>query len=233
MRRREFIAGLGSAVAWPLAARAQQSRNLPTIGYMGVATRAATSRFTAEFQDRLRDLGWIEGRNVFVVYRWTEGRAELMAAIAAEFVKLQVDVIVTGTTPAILAAMRATSVIPIVFAAVADPVGAGLVSNLARPGGNVTGLSSQTSELAGKRLQLLLEVVPGLRRVAIMINIGNPGNVLEMQQSRAAAGALGLDVVSLEIRSAEGSGPALQALKTMPMRSTSPVMDSNFQSPQD
>jgi putative tryptophan/tyrosine transport system substrate-binding protein len=153
MRRREFITLLGGAtVVWPLAARAQQSGKLPTIGFLGATAPTAQMQWTAAFVQRLRELGWIEGRNVAIEYRWAEGRAERFTDIAAEFVRLKVDVIFTYSTPAVLAAKQATSVIPIVFATASDPVGTGLVANLARPGGNITGLSNQTGELAAKRV---------------------------------------------------------------------------------
>ena len=171
------------------------------------------SQWVAAFVQRLRELGWIEGRTVAIEYRWAEGRSERFAEIAAEFVRLKVDVIVTAGTAAVVAAKQATSVIPIVFAAAGDPVGTGLVASLARPGGNVTGLSIQATDLAGKRLELLREVVPGLRRLAIMANVGNPAAVLEMGEVQAAARTLGLEVVTLEIRRAEDIAPAFEALK--------------------
>jgi putative ABC transport system substrate-binding protein len=212
MRRREFVSLLGgAATAWPLAARAQQ-RKLPTIGFLGGATWE--SQWAATFAQRLHELGWIEGRTVAIEYRWTEGRNERAAEIAAEFVRLKVDVIVTYSTPPILAAKQATSAIPIVFAAAGDPVGAGLVASLARPGGNVTGLSLLATDLAGKRIELLREVVPGLRRLAILGNVGNPLVVLEIGEVQAAARTLGLDVVtSSEIRKAEDIVPAFEAFK--------------------
>ena len=214
MRRREFITLLGgAAAAWPLAARAQQAGKLPTIGFLGASTPSAESQWVAAFVQRLRELGWIEGRTVAIEYRWAEGRSERFAEIAAEFVRLKVDVIVTIGTAAVVAAKQATSVIPIVFAAAGDPVGTGLVASLARPGGNVTGLSIQTTDLAGKRLELLREVVPGLRRLAIMANVGNPAAVLEMGEVQAAARTLGLEVVTFEIRRAEDIAPAFEALK--------------------
>ena len=210
MRRREFITLLGGAAAWPLAARAQQPGKLPTIGFLGGATWE--SQWVAPFVQRLHELGWSEGRTVAIEYRWTEGRNERAAEIAAEFVRLKVDVIVTYSTPPILAAKQATSVIPVVFAAAGDPVGAGLVASLARPGGNVTGLSLLATDLAGKRIELLREVVPGLRRLAILGNVGNPLVVLEIGQVQAAARTLGLDVItSSEIRKAEDIVPALEA----------------------
>jgi len=214
MRRREFIALLSSGVAgWPLAARAQQSGRLRTIGFLGPNTHSAASEWLAAFVQRLRELGWIEGRTVAIEYRWAEGRKERAAEIAAEFVRLKVDVIVTQSTPAVLAAKQATSAIPIVFASAGDPVGTGVVASLARPGGNITGLSGQATDTAAKRLQLLREVVPNLRRLAIMANVGNPFAVLEMDEVQAAARTLGLEVAALEIRRAEDIAPALETLK--------------------
>jgi putative ABC transport system substrate-binding protein len=208
MRRREFLALLGSAPTWSLAARAQQQGKLPTIGFLGTTSAAAWSPWTPAFTQRLRELGWIEGRTIAIEYRWAEGRSERFAEIAAEFVRLKVDVIITGGSAAV-AAKEATSVVPIVFV-LGEPVGTGLVATLARPGGNVTGLSNQQTDLPGKRLELLREVVPGLRRVAIMANISNPSNVLEMSEGQAAARTLGLGVVKLEIRRAEDIVPALR-----------------------
>jgi putative ABC transport system substrate-binding protein len=213
MRRREFITVLGGAAAWPLAARAQQAGRLPTIGYLGTAAPSAWAPWTAAFVQRLRELGWIEGRTVAIQYRWAEGRSERLAEIAAELVRLKVDVIVTGGNAAV-AATQASSVVPIVFALADDPVGMGLITSLARPGGNVTGLSMQAADLAGKRLELLGEVVPGLRRLAIMANVDYPTAVLEMGGVRAAAGRLGLDVAAVEIRRAEDIAPAFEALKS-------------------
>jgi putative ABC transport system substrate-binding protein len=213
MRRRAFITLLGgAAAAWPLAARPQQAGKLPTIGFLGAASASAWGPWTAAFVQRLHELGWIEGRTVAMEYRWAEGRSERYVEIAAEFVRLKVDVIVT-TAPAVPAAKQVTSVVPIVFALAGDPVGAGLVASLARPGGNVTGLSIQQTELAGKRLEILREVVPGLRRLAIMTNIGFPDAVLEMSEVQSMARMLGLEVATLEIRQAEDIAPAFGALK--------------------
>jgi len=214
IRRRQFITLLGgAAAAWPLAARAQQPGKLPTIGFMGQTTRSAASEWTAAFVQRLRELGWIDGRNVAIEYRWGEGRNERFAEIAAEFVRLKVDVIFTAGTPQVLAAKQATSVIPIVFATAGDPVANHLVASLARPGGNVTGLSVQSNELAGKRLELLREVVPRLRRLAILVNVGNPVSLLELGEIQAAARTLGLEFHTLEIRRAEDIAPAFKALE--------------------
>jgi len=151
MERREFITLLGGAAAWPLAARAQQPARLPTIGYVGANTPSVESQRIDVFVQRLRELGWIEGRTIAIEVRWAEGRNERFAEIAAEFIRLKVDVIVTVGTPAVVTAKQATSVIPIVFAGVGDPVGTGLVASLARPGGNVTGLSLQATDSVGKR----------------------------------------------------------------------------------
>jgi putative ABC transport system substrate-binding protein len=213
MRRREFITLVGgAAAAWPLAAHAQQPAKLPTIGFLGGATLSAWVHWTAAFVQRLRELGWIEGRTIAIEYRWAEGRGERYTEIAAEFARLKVDVIVTAGA-SVVAAKQATSVIPIVFAVAADPLGTGLVASLARPGGNVTGLSNQAADLAAKRLELLREVVPGLRRLAIMANIDYPAVVLEMREFQAAAGTLGLEVATLEIRRGEDIAPAFEAFK--------------------
>jgi putative tryptophan/tyrosine transport system substrate-binding protein len=210
--RREFITLLGGgAAAWPLAARAQQP-NVPTIGFLGAASPSVWTQWIAAFVQRLRELGWIEGRTVAIDYRWAEGRNERFAEIAAEFVRLKVDVIVTaGTLPA-LAAKKATAVIPIVFATAGDPVGTGIVASLARPGGNVTGLSNQGTDTAAKRLELLREVVPNLRRLAMLVNVGSPVVVLELGEVQAAARTVGLEVITLEIRRGEDIVPAFEAL---------------------
>jgi len=213
VRRREVLTLLGGAAAsWPLAAGAQQAGKLPTIGFLG-ADPSIESKRVAAFVQRLRELGWIDGRNLAIEYRWAEGRNERYAENAAELVRLKVDVIVTVATVPTLAAKQATAVIPIVFAASGDPVGTGLVASLARPGGNVTGLSAQTAETAGKRLELLREIVPGLGRLAIMRNVGNPISVLELGEVQAAARALGLEVITSELRRAEDISPAFDALK--------------------
>jgi putative ABC transport system substrate-binding protein len=200
-------------LAAPLAVLAQQPGKLPTIGFLGSSTPSAASQWVAAFLRRLHELNWIENRNVAIEYRWAEGRSERYAEIAAELVRLKVDVIVAHSTPAVIAAKQATAVIPIVFPVAGDPVGSGLVASLARPGGNVTGLSTQTNDLAGKRLELLREVVPGLRRLAIMANVGNPLAVLELREVLTTARTLGLEVVTSEIRRAEDIAPAFQGLK--------------------
>jgi putative tryptophan/tyrosine transport system substrate-binding protein len=213
MRRRDFISSVGGAAAWPIAARAQQLGKLRTIGFSGLSTRSAESELVAAFAQRLHELGWIENRTMTIEYRWSEGRAERFAQIAAEFVRLKVEVIVASGTPLVLAAKQATSIIPIVFARVGDPVANGLVASLARPGGNVTGLSSQSDDLAGKRLELLREVVPSLRRVAILANVGNAFSIIELAEVQAAARTLGLEFDALEIRRAEDIAPAFEVIK--------------------
>jgi putative ABC transport system substrate-binding protein len=211
MRRREFIALLGGAAAtWTLAARAQEAGKKPTIGFLGPDAEGWRP-WTDAFVARLRELGWIDGQTVAIEYRWTEGRSERVAEIAAEFVRRKVDVIVTNG-PSVATLKQATAVIPIVFAVAKDPVGGGLVTSLARPGGNVTGQSVQEIDTAGKRLELLREVVPRLRRVAIMVDVGYPSAVLEMGEFQTAARALGLEVTPLEIRRGEDIAPAFEAL---------------------
>jgi putative ABC transport system substrate-binding protein len=212
VNRRAFITLLGGAAAWPLAARAQQAK-VATIGLLGTGSAAAQSQWTAAFVQRMRELGWVDGRNLTIEYRWAEGRSERFAEFAAEFVRLKVDVILTHNTPPVIAAKQATSVIPIVFATAADPVDTGLVASLARPGGNVTGLSSQTTDLASKRIELLREVVPGLRQLTFLSQPDNPYVVFDMRQAEAAARRLGLETASLEIRRAEDIAPAFEELK--------------------
>jgi len=214
LRRRQFITLLGgAAAAWPLAARAQQAGKVPTIGFLGPQTATAHSWWTAAFVQRLRELGWIEGRTVAIEYRWAEGRSERYSGIVAEFVQLKVDVIVTQGTPIVIAAKQATSLIPIVFASAGDPVGTGLVTSLARPGGNVTGLSSQSHEAASKRLEVLREVMPDLRHLAILGNGGNPINVLEMDAVQAAARTFGVETATADIRRAQDIAPAFERVK--------------------
>jgi putative tryptophan/tyrosine transport system substrate-binding protein len=213
MRRRQFISLLGTAAMLPLAARAQQAGKLPTIGLWGPSTPSIDSQRVAAFVQRLRELGWIEGRTVKIEYRWAGGRNERAAEIAAEFVRLKVDVIVTQGTPSVLAAKQATSVIPIVFAAVGDPVDSGLVASLSRPGGNVTGLSTQQTDTATKRIELFREMVPGLHRLAIMGNVGNPAVELELREVQSTARALGLEAAAFELRRAEDIAPVFDALK--------------------
>jgi putative tryptophan/tyrosine transport system substrate-binding protein len=213
MRRREFMTLLGGgAAALPLAARAQSTK-LPVIGFLGVSTPAAQGHMVAALVQRLRELGWIEGRTIAIDYRWAEGRDERYSEIAAEFVRIKVDAILTQGTQAAMAAKQATSVIPIVATVIGDPVGSGLVASLALPGGNVTGLSVVSYDLAAKRLELLLEAVPGVRRIGILVDVGNPVNVEEARQVQAAADKLGLEGFPIAIRLAEDIVPAFDGLK--------------------
>jgi len=213
MRRRDFVKAIvGSAAAWPLAARAQQAGKLPTIGYVGSAPRMGESQRDVALLQRLRELGWIEGRTLAIEYRWAENRFDRYDEVAAEFVRLNVDVIVTFGS-AVPAFKQVTSATPIVFAIDADPVGRGLVASLARPGGNVTGLSLQSTDLVGKRLELLREVLPDVRRLAVMGNAGFPGAVQEASEVRAAAPNLGLAVIPSEIRRADDIAPAFEAFR--------------------
>jgi putative ABC transport system substrate-binding protein len=213
---------LGGAAAWPLAARGQQPGRLPTIGLLGTATPSAWSQRIAAFVQRLRELGWIEGRTIAIEYRWAEGHPTRFAEIAAELVRLKIDVIVTAGD-AVRAAQHTTSVIPIVFAVANDPVGGGFVSSLAQPGGNVTGLSVQAPELAGKRLELLREVVPALRRVALLGNVGNPVAVLEMEEVKRAAHSLDVDVAPWKSAMQTTSRPPSQRSTAVPKRFISPA----------
>jgi putative tryptophan/tyrosine transport system substrate-binding protein len=213
MRRRDFIVAIGClAPAWPLDAFAQQVSKMPTIGVLGVNVATWTLPM-AGFTQRLRELGWIEGRSIAIEYRWSEGRAERVAEVATEFVQQKVDVIVTNAT-SVPALERATRVIPIVFAMADDPVGSGLVPNLAHPGGNVTGMSLQSTDLASKRLEILREAVPNLHRLAIIANANSSEAMLERRAVEQNARAVGLVVASLEIRSAQDIAPAFDTLKS-------------------
>jgi putative tryptophan/tyrosine transport system substrate-binding protein len=214
MDRRRFItlAG-GAATAWPRAAQAQQAGKLPTIGYLSANSEAADRLRRAAFVQRLGELGWVEGRSVRIEYRWADGVLERAVEIAPELVRLKADVVVTGGDAYVLAARRATATIPIVFASAGDPVGNGLVESLARPGGNVTGLSIQLTETVGKRLGLLHEVVPTLSRLAILFNAADKQVNLELDMAQAAAHALGLDVIRSGIRSGEDISSAIDPLR--------------------
>ena len=211
MRRANVLLAAGLLILCPLAVRAQHTKL--AIGYLGQSTPIAEGQRMAAFVQRLRELGWIEGQNVAIEVRWAEGRTERSAEIATEFVGLKVDVIVTAGTPQVLAAKQATSAVPIVAATMGDPISTGLITNLARPGGNVTGLSVLAGDLAGKRLELLREAVPGLKRVGLIGNIENPVVVLELRELERMGRALGLDIVTKEIRRTEDIAPAIDALK--------------------
>ena len=213
MKRREFITLLGgAAAAWPLAARAQQTPRPPASGFLNPTTASVANQRVAAFVERLRAVGWIEGRAVAIKVRWAEGRSERAAAIVAEFARQKADLVVLRGTASVLATREATSVIPIVFAG-GDPVGTGLVVTLARPGGDVTGVSLQQADLAGKRLERLREVVPALRRLAILGNAGNPVTLRDLRAVEAAAGAPGITVVTVEIWRVEDMAAGFAALE--------------------
>jgi len=211
VKRREFITLLGGAAAmWPVAVRAQQK--VPIIGFLGASTQPNWTQWTNAFVQRLRELGWIEGRNVTIEFRWAEGREERFAEIAAEFARLNVAVILTVGS-AVSAAKQASSNIPIVFAIAVDPVGSGFVTSLARPSTNATGLSAQSADLAGKRIEILRELFPSLSRLAVIANLDYAASMLEVGEVEAAARKLGVKVEMLEIRRAADIVPAFEALK--------------------
>jgi len=213
IRRRQFITLLGgAAVTWPCTVRAQQA-TVPVIGLLGSGTAAAQSEWTAAFVQRLRELGWSEGRNISIEYRWAEGRPERLSEIAAELVQRKVSLILTHNTPPTLAVKQATSTIPIVFATAGDPIGSGIVASLARPGGNITGLSGQSPDAAGKKLELLREVVPGLHRLATLADVNNPFSALEVSKINESARTFGIEVASFEISRSEELESVFNALK--------------------
>jgi putative ABC transport system substrate-binding protein len=207
--RRALIAALGGAAVWPISAHAQKPARLPTIGFLGAGTPSSWSNWTSTFVQRLRELGWVDGATVAIEYRWAEGRDERAVEIAAEFVRLKVDVILTVGGAA---AKQATSTIPIVLAISADPVGTGMVASLARPGGNLTGFSIQSTDLAGKRVELLREIFPGLRRLAILADPENRTALLEMGEVQAATRRLGIETIPLKIQRADDIAPAIETL---------------------
>jgi putative ABC transport system substrate-binding protein len=217
VKRREFIALAGGAAvtaSLSFAARAQQAAKLQTIGFLGANTPSAQRDSTAALVQRLRELGWIEGRNLQIEYRWAEGRFDRSPEMIAELIALKAEIIVTHAPLNVIAAKRVTSVIPIVFAAVGDPVGIGVVASLARPGGNVTGLSLQSADLAGKRLELLREIIPGRRRLAVLINAASPNATLEVNEVKAAILKFDFEVTVLEIKRVEDISPAIEGLKS-------------------
>src|ERR1700751_3742710 len=204
IRRREFITLLGGAAAWPLAASAQQSRRVPRIGVLLLGTPDSFAGRIEAFSEGLRDLGYVDGRTVAIEWKWAQDRADRLPDLAAELVRSQVDVIVTGGTPAAQALKNATRTIPIVMAIVGDPVAAGLVDSLSRPGGNATGFSIVAPELGTKRLELLKEIVPNLSSIAVLSNAKNPQSKIEMKEMQGAAQAMGLQLYPAEISSVGG-----------------------------
>jgi putative ABC transport system substrate-binding protein len=211
MKRRDFIILLGGATAWPLVARAQG--RIPRVGFMGNSTAALEVNLVDSFREGLRELGYEEGRNIAIEYRWADGRYERFAALVAELIAAKVDVIVTAGTPAALAVKEATSTVPLVMVAVGDPVGTGLVPSLARPDGNLTGLSSVAPDLEGKRLELLREIVPSVSRIAVFINSVNPFHATSMRQAQSAGKTLGVKVQQYDIRKSEDLDGAFAAIR--------------------
>jgi len=212
MRRRDFVltfAGLAVS-GWPTIVSAQQAAKSPTIGFMGAGTPAGWKDWTSAFQQRMRELGWVEGRNLMIEYGWAEGSADRYLEIASEFAKLKVDVIVTVGGDA---AKQATSTIPIVVAMMPDPVGTGLVTSLARPGGNLTGLSIRANDLAGKRIELLKEVIPGLRRLTVLASRGYSANLLELNEVLTSTKAFDLEALIVEVGQSEEIATAIAAFK--------------------
>jgi putative ABC transport system substrate-binding protein len=213
MRRRDFIRFLGGATTClPLTAHGQQPGRLPTIAFLGVDDSSWGLR-TSAFAQRLRELGWIEDRTVLIRYYWTQGRPERVVELAAEILSRKVDVIVTYGG-AVTTLKQATTVVPIVFAIANDPIGSGLVSNLSRPGGNVTGLSLEVTEIAGKRLQLLHDTVPHLRRLGVIFDVGYSASVLQKGEVQAAAQTLSVEVEPIKIRRAQDIAPSFEALSS-------------------
>jgi len=213
MERRGFIEVIaGGLLAAPLTADAQQAAKVPRIGFLGNSTAALEANLVGPFREGLRELGYVEGRNILIEYRWAEGKNERLPALIAELIALKVDVIVTAGTPAALAVKKATTSIPLVMAAAGDPIGVGLVASLARPGGNVTGLSAIAPELEGKRLELLREVVPKLSHIAVLWNPDNPFQPGSLKETRAAAQVLGIKVQLLGVRTAEDFPAAFAAI---------------------
>jgi putative tryptophan/tyrosine transport system substrate-binding protein len=229
MRRREFITLLAGAAACPLGARAQP-RTVPTIGFLGPTAPQAWTSWTKAFVDRFAELGWVDGRTVKIVYRWANGQIEGASELAAELVALKVDLIVTSGS-ATRQAMKATSQIPIVFALASEPVATGYVASLARPGGNVTGLSLEAPDLGGKRLEFLRQIAPAAHRLAVLTDVAYPASVLDLDHIKAAAPALGFDPVPVEIRRAEDIEPAFAGLgdraDAMYVCSADPMINDN------
>src|SRR6266851_9159428 len=229
MRRREFISLLGGAAApsllWPLAARAQRPRKVPLIGVLLAGTPASFSLRAQAFRNGLQDLGYVEGKTIAIEWKWGYDRVEDLPELAAELVRLNVDVIVTGGTPAAKALKKATQTIPI-MAIIGDPVAAGLVESLARPGGNATGFSIVATDLSGRRLQLLKETVPGLSSVAVMSNLANPQSQMELRETQIAARMLDLRLHSVPISADTSIENAFEKIKKEPVQALIVVTDA-------
>jgi ABC-type uncharacterized transport system substrate-binding protein len=213
--RREFMSLLGgTAVAWPLAARAQPPGKTYRIGFLGATSLAETKRRFDGLRTGLRRLGYEEGKNIVIHQRWAEGRYERLPGLAAELVKLNVDVLLTHGTPGALAAKQATSTVPIVMAAVGDPVEAGIVASLARPGGNLTGLTFFFNEICAKRAELIKEAIPTLARLAVLVNPANPAHPMALAAVQRTASALGVELVPTEVKARDDIATAMVTLAT-------------------
>ena len=200
MRRRRILAGLLLSLAAPLAVEVQPAAKVPRIGFLGNSTADLEANLVGPFREGLRDLGYVEGRDILIEYRWVEGKYERLPALIGELLAQKVDVIVTAGTPATVAVKKATSSIPVVMIAVGDPVGTDIVPSLSRPGGNITGLTSISQELEGKRLELLREVVPGVAHVAVIWNLASPVQAIDERSVQKAAAVLRIKVLSLGVR---------------------------------
>ena len=214
MDRRAFIVSATGFLAAPLAAEAQPAGGTVTIGYLGNSSPSLESNLVDAFREGLRQLGYVEGQNLVIRYQWAEGQQERSAVLARELVRLKPDIILTAGTPGTLAAKQATQSIPIVTAIAGDPVAAGLVSSLAQPGGNVTGLSTLASALEGKRLELFKQAVPKLSRVVALLNPANPFTTIAWKAVQPAAEALGLKLQAVEVRGPNDLDRALATIKT-------------------
>jgi putative ABC transport system substrate-binding protein len=218
MRRREFLGLVGGAAAWPAAVRAQQSGRVWRIGFLGTPTADSLPKRPEAFRSGLRDLGYQEGRDFVIEYRWADGNYERLPALVADLVRLKVDVIVTHGTPGVMAAKQGTSTIPIVMAVVGDALGSGLVSSLARPGGNVTGLTFFQPELLAKRIELLKEAMPDMTDVGIMLNSANPMNEPALPQVAQIAQSLKLELHQFDVRAPSGFEGAFAAMAAKHIR---------------
>ena len=212
MRRREFIAGLGGAAAFPLVVRAQQAGKVWRVGMLDTTSITLNAKNIDAFRTAMRALGYVEGQNLAIDYRSPDGRLERLPELVAELIRLKCDVIVTRGTPPALAAKNATKMIPIVMAAIGEPVEAGLVETLPRPGGNVTGLSSFTTELTQKRIELLKELVPGIARLALMDNMTNRSVPPQWDETKLAAQSLGMEAHLFDVKKPEDIPPAFEAV---------------------
>jgi putative tryptophan/tyrosine transport system substrate-binding protein len=211
--RRAFISGITlGLLAAPLAAEAQQTGKVYRIGFLGNSTAALEANLVGPFREGLRDLGYVEGRNVLIEYRWAEGKYDRFPALIGELLALKVAVIVTAGTPATLAVKKATTSVPLVMLAVGDPVGTGIVPSLSHPGGNITGLTAISTEMDAKRLELLREVVPSVSYIALLWNAASPLQVLAEKQVQAAAQVLRMRVLSLGVKTEEEIKSALAVM---------------------